>query len=97
MTPEAQEAVRKAKIVKPAQEAMQQLINSLNVMGYEQEIADAITQVLVTNHRTLQACTISVIKELLSQYAEAPYDLRNQAAVEYAQEVAKVNKHIPFI
>lgn len=52
--------------------------------------ADLIFLALTSNHRTLQQKFLGAFKLALVKYARASCDPRNQAAVEWAQQVSEL-------
>ena len=77
--------------------AMKELINATNVMGGEEEMAAGITEALQSEHRTLQQSFFRVFAESMKEYANTGTDLRNEASVNFAKEVNKIDYHFPFI
>src|SRR5215469_12145233 len=55
--------------------------------GNAKVLAAEMVKALQTEHRTLQQAFLGVIKLTLHEYAKASFDLRNQAAVEWAKAV----------
>jgi hypothetical protein len=76
------------------------LIDSLNVMGCEDEAVEDVVNTLYLTHRTLQASFIRVMLTALSQYGNtAHYDGRNEAAVIACRNIQETvsKSYIPFI
>ncbi len=85
-----------------ATEAMEMLLDDLNIMGSDKPIVDGIIEALRTNHRTLNQNFFRVIIEVIKQYAEFKSDLRNEASVNFCKFVAekleedKKQKYVEF-
>lgn len=86
------------EIVERAEEAARTLLKQVNYMGMDQDIADAFAKVLMKEHNTIQQSFWRVLKLVAEQYGDMKYfDGRNEKAVEFAKEVAKIDVHLPFI
>lgn len=97
---EEREIIRKLELKEKVEKATKELIDSLNIMGREDEVLEALFEIITHTHRTLQANFIRTIKGFLEKYSKLEYfDARNQGAVEYAKLVARASKEsfIPFI
>ena len=80
------------------QKALEKVVDLLNTMTGEKEMAEAFFSSLVGQHRTLQANFWRMIQSVAKAYGETKWhDLRNQAAVEYCKKISGVEQHIPFI
>jgi hypothetical protein len=80
-----------------AREAMDLLFRSLNTFA-EDEIHQVMAEVVLTEHRTLQAGFFRAVQAVAKEYAvHATTDLRNEAAKEYAEKVAAIDHHLPTI
>lgn len=80
--------------------ATEELIDSLNTMGNEDEVLEFLFEKITHSHRTLQANFVRLIKGFLKQYGKLEYfDARNQGAVDYAKTATEAaeKKPIPFI
>ena len=81
-------------------EATNTLVDALNTMGFEDEVAEAFFDAVTHSHRTLQANLVRMIGKFLDRYGkEASSDGRNVAAVEFAKAATEGAKGIgiPFI
>ena len=77
--------------------AMKELMNELNVLGGETDMAAGLTEALQGEHRTIQQSFFRVFAESMKEYANTGTDMRNAAAVEYAKEINKIDFHFPYI
>lgn len=94
------EIKRKAELKEKVQNATVELINSLNIMGRDDEVLEALFEQVTHSHRTLQANFVRTIQHFLERYGKQEhFDARNQAAVEYAKAATEGTKTvgIPFI
>ncbi|MBL8066165.1 MAG: hypothetical protein JNM34_09940 [Chthonomonadaceae bacterium] len=74
------------------------LANSVNEFGFDNA---AFAMAIGCQHRTLQQSVmralVAVCKQLTTSYAEANFDLRNEAACMLAVEISKLESGLPFI
>ncbi len=80
-----------------AEEAMQELIRCVNVMGAEEDVAEMIANVLSGSHRTLQQSFMRSLNIAMQDYANTGTDLRNEAAVDYAKKIVALEHYFPFV
>ena len=83
--------------VTAVKEAMDQLIREMNVMGGEEDMVQGMTESLQGQHRTLQQTFFRVFSESMKEYQHTGTDLRNEAAVNYAKHITKIEYQFPFI
>ena len=78
-----------------------QLARELNVMGKEEEVAEAFLMAVQGQHRTLQQCLMGVIFKTIHGFKDAPHDLRNEGAVNACKRIDELLEgeeiHLPFI
>jgi hypothetical protein len=73
------------------------------VGGYygERNIVQHMSHLLVNSHRTVQQSMIRAISVIISRYADGRLrigtDARNQAAMDWAEQVAKIDLNMPVI
>lgn len=85
------------------QEMVNQLADMVNNMGFDYlKGAETIAETLVKKHRTLQQNTLRLIAQVIKKYSELietryKTDLRNEAAAEWAKQIAETNCYFPFI
>lgn len=80
--------------------AMQELLNSVNVMGHEKEIATGMFEALAHEHRTIQQNFFRTFAQAMDKYylfGEQYHDARNEASVEWAKKAAGIDVMFPFI
>ena len=70
--------------------------------NFSKQPADELVEELLRQHRTLQQCFSRFCLRWLERLAEAPhgFDLRNEASVELAREIVKIDprkRALPFI
>lgn len=74
------------------------LANAVNEIGFDN---DAFAMAIGCQHRTLQQSVmralVAVSSQLATSYAEANYDLRNEAFCKLAVEISKLESGLPFI
>jgi hypothetical protein len=61
------------------------------------EMAECLLETLRLEHRTLQQNFWRVMQCLMTRYAEAPSDLRNEASVEWTRKASEVEAFFPYI
>jgi hypothetical protein len=79
------------------QEAMEVVVNATNSMGCEKELAERMLIAITGQHRTLQQSFFRVFVDMAEKYATTYSDLRNDASVDFAKKVAKLDHHFPFV
>lgn len=79
------------------QEAMEVVVNATNTMGCEKELADRMLIAITGQHRTLQQSFFRLFVDMAEQYAKQRSDPRNEASVHFAERVAKLDHHFPFV
>lgn len=79
------------------QEAMEVVVNATNSMGCEKELAERMLIAITGQHRTLQQSFFRVFVDMAEKYADTRSDLRNDASVDFAKKVAKLDHHFPFV
>jgi hypothetical protein len=83
------------------EQIIENLIDSLNVMGSDEEKIQEVVNAVNHSHPTLQASFVRVVvKGFASKYAEKEHtDARNEYAVGYCKKITEVGKNegIPFI
>ena len=80
-------------------EAMKVLMNQCNLMGSTTDIEQAMVNVIVGDHRTIQQSFWRVMTKVISSYAEASSDDRNKASVEMCVKFTEVTEqmNLPYI
>lgn len=83
------------------EEVIEEIFRLLNYMTNEKELANAFNEKVSRQHRTLQQNFFRLVHSIIANYAvnseKFGYDLRNEAAVNWAKEVAKIEGFMPFI
>ena len=77
--------------------AMQTLVDSTNCMCGEKEMAQGMLDALTGSHRTLQQSFFRVFVDTMEKYSETRTDLRNEASVDFAKKIVKLDHHFPFV
>lgn len=71
------------------------------INGAEPELHDALREVFLTEHPTLQQSFVELLQKLILTHATREYtDLRNEASVDWAKKVAAITEGyagFPFI
>jgi len=80
-----------------AEKAMRDLLDASNVMGTSDDVAQAISNVLLKEHRTLQQAFFRSFKQAMDAYSKGGSDLRNEASVRLAKEIHNSNVVLPFV
>ena len=80
-----------------AEEAMEELIRCVNVLGGEEDIAEVMARVLQNSHRTLQQSFIRTFMLAMEEYRNTSTDLRNQAAVDFAKNITEQEFYFPLV
>ena len=90
---------RRQKVRERFDEAEQRIKDAFAVLQEpDSDVADVLAHALMTEHRTHQQSILRNFHIALKTYAaNTGVDLRNEAAVEWAQEVTKDNQHFPYI
>ncbi len=76
---------------------MELLIRNMGAMGREKDFAAGVVEALQSQHRTTQQTFFRVFALAMEEYKNTPTDLRNEASVNYAGEISKIDFHFPFI
>ena len=77
---------------KNIENAMELLFKEVNHMGSEEEFVDEVLANIIKEHRTLQQGFIGGMFKVLSLYAKAPYDLRNEDSVRVCRKMVEAMK-----
>lgn len=81
--------------------AVIELVDQTNTMGYENEVVEGIVAGLQGSHRTLQQSFVRALVKAMKEYGESHTDLRNEAAVALAKKIGELgdenDSHLPFI
>lgn len=77
--------------------AMLELIKTTNVMGFDEDIIQGMTEALQESHRTLQQSFMRCFVGTMDNYSKSRTDARNKNAVEFAKKVSEMEAHFPFI
>lgn len=85
-----------------AKEAIDVIMNAVNIMGSDEKVAKGIIESLQTNHRTLQQNFWRVMMQVIKEYSEFRTDMRNEGAVElckYIKEQVETNhkEYLPYV
>ena len=80
-----------------AKKAMETLINCSNVMGSDKDVAEAISEALKGEHRTLQQAFFRSFVMAMGDYKNSRSDARNEASVKFAKVVSEGENYFPFI
>lgn len=93
-----------ADAVKESLDIFKQLGSSLNRMGNEENVEDALREYLGKEHRTLQQnffkhVVLSAIRVFAEKHDNNLFDLRNEASCELAKKLEPfvLNQYLPFI
>jgi len=70
-------------------DSMNDLMDTLNIMGSDKEVIDGIIEILHTTHRTLQQNFWRVMVEVMKQYSEFRHDLRNEGSVKLCKFITE--------
>ena len=102
---EAMEEIQKAvaypenewdgKAITDIQQAVDILSHVVN--GTRTIAPKAFAVVLGKQHRTLQAGIMRLFVDMCEIYCDMPFDLRNRAAVEFAEKAADLNACLPLV
>jgi hypothetical protein len=82
---------------KNGEEMAMAFLKFINNMGVDEE---GFVKELCDSHRTLQQSVMRIFIRFVREMAkkeEGFYDLRNEASVELAREIMKLNTGLPFI
>lgn len=80
-----------------AEKAMRDLLDSSNVMGSTDDVAQAISNVLLKEHRTLQQAFFRSFKQAMDAYSKGGSDARNEGAVHLAKEIHNSDVYLPLV
>jgi hypothetical protein len=83
-------------------EAIDQIMDAVNIMGSDKKVADGILESLQMAHRTLQQNFWRVMMMVIKEYSEFRFDDRNEGAVKlckYIKEQVEENhkEYLPYI
>jgi len=82
-------------------EALRSLCNELNYMGNEDEVAEAFSDALNREHRTIQQGFWRMVNDVACRYTKensnGRHDDRNKASVEFCERIANLDHYFPFI
>lgn len=89
-------------MTKQASELTKELISLTNVIGKEDEIAQAMVKTIMSDHRTLQQAFWRVMNKVIVEYgkqASEYKDARNEGAVQSCKALTPVieEQYLPFI
>jgi len=77
--------------------ALKVLLNHSNVMSPNDNLSDVLTDLMKSEHRTIQQSFVKEIHDFLVKYSNFRYDLRNEASAKFARDVKELNAGFPFI
>ena len=85
-----------------AKESIDQIMDAVNIMGSDKQVADGILEALQMSHRTLQQNFWRVMMQVIKEYSEFRCDGRNEGAVElckYIKEQVEENhkEYLPYV
>lgn len=89
-------ALQKEADQKSGKDAVALITKACNY-GAGKEVAEGIIDALAQEHRTLQQDFWRVIREVAEKYSEFSHDLRNDASVEFCEDIKNLNRSIPRI
>lgn len=72
-----------------------EIMNAVNVMGSDKQVAEGILEAIKGSHRTLQQNYWRVMIAVIKGYAETNSDLRNEGAVNFCKDVVKFLEENP--
>ena len=77
---------------------VEDLFKEINVMGKEEELACQLNQLISLQHKTLQQSFIRIMHQFFTKYsATKNYDLRNEGAVKFAEQIKQMEVFLPHI
>jgi hypothetical protein len=77
---------------------VEELFKEINVMGKEEEISRQLYQLISQQHKTLQQSFIRIMHQFFTKYsANKNYDLRNEGAVKFAEQIKQMEVFLPHI
>jgi len=80
-----------------AEQAMKTLMECSNSMGSNDDIAQAISNVLLKEHRTIQQSFFRSFKQSMDAYSKGGSDGRNEGAIQLAKEIHNSDVFLPFV
>jgi hypothetical protein len=81
-----------------AEQLMRELVSLTNSMGSESDVIQGMLRGLTSEHRTLQQLFMGCMAETIRQYGgQSFYDMRNEDAVKWAEEVGCIETNFRFI
>jgi len=80
-----------------AEQAMKTLMKCSNSMGSNNDIAQAISNVLLKEHRTIQQSFFRAFKQSMDAYSKGGSDGRNEGSVQLAKEIHNSDVFLPFV
>lgn len=82
-------------------EEMINIINDLmdqqNIMNPKVKLSEVLNEVVSKQHRTIQQSFVKNIHDFLVSYSDNSSDLRNEASINFAKSVKKLDCNFPFI
>ncbi len=86
-----------------AKEAIDMIMDAVNIMGSDRKVKDGIIEALRCSHRTLQENFWRVMIDVIKEYSTFHCDLRNEAAVNLCKFITeKLNEnpektYLPYV
>ena len=75
--------------------------NIVNIMGYDDVVAEALRDSFIRSHRTLQQSCIRSVVDMLILWSKGEkdrlVDARNEGAWEFAIEIDGCHRYFPFV
>lgn len=94
---EIQRVIREAQEATEIQKAVNTIFKALN-HGNDDQVADAVFKAVAGEHRTLQQNFFRMLQQFMVRYGnEAGCDLRNEASVAWARQMAQEMQGLPYI
>ncbi len=82
------------KIVQHHAKGLALLVNTWDI----KKMADIISEVIETEHRTLNQLWFKIFQIIIEKHSKLTYfDERNKASVKWAEKVQEIGIHLPFI
>ena len=78
----------------------EELMRLSNIMANDDYLAQAVAELLASEHRTIQQSFWRMIQTTAVAYHEkvkGHTDMRNQASVEFTAKIVEANDYLPFI
>ncbi len=89
--------IQAAKRVSATREAMKELINTMNIMGGDDDFAQGIFEALANEHRTLQQSAVKAFANAMIPLSEINTDLRNEATIDFAKKGKAMEHFFPSV